>query len=156
MATIEIKDIPGEKESQFFHKSENLFYQRVIAGISSPTEKPGAIVVLGEEVSWRPPFQVYWLAEVQAPTIDELIQRAIELKANFKISDLPMGTYNVVAYFREADSAAGYSIGRYCDLNAECDHALIPIEIRPNAHVMNIDPVDWYAPIGTFPPDPTM
>jgi hypothetical protein len=73
----------------------------------------------------------------------------------YQISNLPAGIYNVVAYFRAANSAAGYSIARHCDLNAECDHALIPIEIKPNTKITNINPVDWYAPIGTFPPDPT-
>ena len=73
----------------------------------------------------------------------------------YQISNLPVGTYHVVAYFREADSAAGYSIARYCDLNADCDHALIPIQIKTNTHITDIDPVDWYAPIGTFPLDPT-
>ena len=77
-------------------------------------------------------------------------------QVTYQISNLTPGTYHVVAYFQEAGSAAGYSIARYCDLNSSCsDHALIPIEIKVNSHVAGIDPVDWYAPIGTFPSDPT-
>jgi len=77
-------------------------------------------------------------------------------QVTYQISNLTPGTYHVVAYFRDAGSAAGYSIARYCDLNSSCDdHALIPIEINVNSYINDIDPVDWYAPIGSFPSDPT-
>lgn len=77
-------------------------------------------------------------------------------QATYQISNLTPGTYHVVAYFREAGAAGGYSIARNCDLSSPCaDHALIPIEVKVNSHITGVDPADWYAPIGTFPPDPT-
>ena len=73
----------------------------------------------------------------------------------FQITDLLPGTYNVVAYFREANSAAGFTSGRFCNLDDSCDHTLLSIEVKVNTNIIGVDPIDWYAPIGTFPPDPT-
>ena len=87
MATIEYKDIPGEDGFHFYHKAEDRLYQRVVAGFAAPSERHGAIVVLAEESSWRPPFQVHWLAEDEASTLDKLFEAAIELKADFRITD---------------------------------------------------------------------
>jgi len=94
MATIEYKDIPGEDGFHFYHEAEDRLYQRIVAGISAPSERPGAIVVLAEESFWRPPFQVHWLAEDEASTLDKLIEAAIELKADYRITDFYGRTNN--------------------------------------------------------------
>ena len=73
----------------------------------------------------------------------------------FQFEYLTPGKYQVVAYFKEAGSAAGYTPGRYCQLDQPCDHTLIPIDVKINSHITGVDPIDWYAPIGTFPVDPT-
>ena len=94
MATIEYKDIPGEDGFHFYHKAEDRLYQRVVAGFAAPSERPGAIVVLAEESSWRQPFHVHWLAEDEASTLDKLFEAAIELKADFRITDFYGRTNN--------------------------------------------------------------
>jgi len=43
-----------------------------------------------------------------------------------------------------------------CGLSVSChNHSLIHVHIEAGTIVNNIDPIDWYAPTGTFPPDPT-
>ncbi len=42
-----------------------------------------------------------------------------------------------------------------CGLKAGCeDHSLIPVEVTAGNMATGVDPVDWYAPAGTFPPRP--
>jgi len=94
MATIEYKDIPGEDGFHFYHEAEDRLYQRVVAGFAAPSERPGTIVVLAEESFWRPLFQVHCLAEDEAPTLDKLIEAAIELKADYRITDFYGRTSN--------------------------------------------------------------
>jgi len=65
------------------------------------------------------------------------------------------GQYYVVAYLMGSDYAGGYSQAVPCGLQASClDHTLIPIQVSDGQVLTGIDPVDWYAPEGTFPPNP--
>ncbi|HSG42368.1 MAG TPA: NBR1-Ig-like domain-containing protein [Anaerolineales bacterium] len=74
----------------------------------------------------------------------------------YKIDGLTTGNYVVVSYVRGADKAGGYSKYVTCGLSVSChDHSLIQIHIEAGSILSNINPTDWYAPSGTFPPDPT-
>ncbi len=81
--------------------------------------------------------------------------------------DLPAGTYHVVAYPYSAGigtppvgspiagGAGGYTQFVPCGLSADCtDHSLIPITVVVGQNII-VNPGDWYAPEGTFPPMPT-
>ncbi|MGQ9553761.1 MAG: hypothetical protein ACUVWR_06595 [Anaerolineae bacterium] len=40
-------------------------------------------------------------------------------------------------------------------MSVDCaDHSLIGVEVRAGETTTGIDPGDWYAPEGAFPPDP--
>jgi hypothetical protein len=68
---------------------------------------------------------------------------------------VPPGDYYIVAYVIDSGMAAGYSQMVPCGLLATCtDHSLITVHVGPGAIVDDIDPQDWYAPPGTFPPMP--
>jgi hypothetical protein len=75
--------------------------------------------------------------------------------------DLPVGTYNVVAYALGSDSsptglAGGYTNAVLCGLTVDCtDHSLIAVTVTAGSTTMNINPGDWYADSGSFPPMPT-
>jgi hypothetical protein len=84
----------------------------------------------------------------------------------YSIDNLPPGTYHVIAYYTPLDVhtgqpgpstlAAGYSQSVLCGLTVDCsDHSLIDVVVEPGQTVTDIDPGDWYASEGTFPPDPT-
>jgi hypothetical protein len=63
--------------------------------------------------------------------------------------------FYVVAYTLDGKFSAGYTQAVPCGLLASCtNHNLIPVHVGSGAVVENIDPADWYAPPGTFPPMP--
>ena len=66
---------------------------------------------------------------------------------------LDPGVYQIVAY--AGDYAGGYTEYVTCGLGANCsDHDLLPVLVQAGDVLSNINPGDWYAPIGTFPPRP--
>ena len=84
--------------------------------------------------------------------------------------DVPAGTYYAVSYPHEGvpgntgqvDSyslgggpfAGGYTQMVPCGLAVGCDdHTLIPVSVTAGQTIV-VDPGDWYAPEGTFPPMP--
>ena len=75
----------------------------------------------------------------------------------YRIGGLQPGRYHVVAYVLDPASveAGGYSRAVTCGLSAGCtDHALLDVVVASGQTVENVDPQDWYAPAGTFPPRP--
>ena len=74
--------------------------------------------------------------------------------------ELPVGTYQVVAYVLPTEGfptgfAGGYTQAVPCGLAVECaNHNLIPVTVVEAQTTENIDLVDWYAPEGSFPPMP--
>lgn len=74
--------------------------------------------------------------------------------------DLPAGQYHVVAYSLGGGSfptglAGGYTQVVPCGFQASCtDHSLIPVTVVAGTTVTDVNPGDWYAPEGTFPPMP--
>lgn len=74
--------------------------------------------------------------------------------------DVPAGQYQVVAYPINNSSsnpalAGGYTQAVPCGLGVTCtDHSLITLQVKPGETVGSIDPGDWFAPPGSFPPDP--
>ena len=69
-------------------------------------------------------------------------------QTEFQITDVPTGTYNVVAYLREQDPpmGGGYTEFVTCGLSAECtDHGLIDVLVYPGMETFNINPLDFYA-----------
>jgi hypothetical protein len=79
-----------------------------------------------------------------------------ENSSTYQIDGLAPGTYFVVAY-PSGDSSypGGYSQAVPCGLLATCtDHSLIPVEVKSGEVTQGINPGDFYAPQGTFPPAP--
>lgn len=74
-------------EKCFYDEIEQRYYQRICAGFVPPANRQGALVVLGEEATWRPPAHVFWLADAQEQTLDKLILRAIDFQREFLIQD---------------------------------------------------------------------
>lgn len=74
--------------------------------------------------------------------------------------ELPVGTYQVVAYVLPTEGFSGGLAGGYtqavpCGLAVECaNHTLLPVTVTEAQTTENIDPGDWYAPEGSFPPMP--
>lgn len=79
-----------------------------------------------------------------------------ENQSFYRIENLPPGVYTVVAYvIGQAGLSGGYSRAVPCGLSADCiDHSLIPVQVQAGQETQNIDPIDWYAPPGSYPPNP--
>ncbi len=81
---------------------------------------------------------------------------------SYTIQEVPAGVYHVVAYVAPSAPkgyliglAAGYSQAVLCGLWFGCDdHSLVGVTVGSGQAVSAIDPQDWYAPEGTFPPMP--
>ena len=77
------------------------------------------------------------------------------------IKAIPAGKYYVVAYVDTASSpdflpgAGGFTRAVPCGLTVHCeDHRLLAVDVSPGHETKGIDPGDWYAPEGAFPPEP--
>jgi hypothetical protein len=77
-------------------------------------------------------------------------------QSSYRIDGLPAGIYRVVAYGMEGvDLSGGYTHAVPCGLGANCtDHSLIDIPVEAGQETKDVNPTDWYAPPGSFPPDP--
>ncbi len=78
----------------------------------------------------------------------------------YQLAHLPPGTYHVVAYPLPSPGFSGGGPGGYsqmvlCGLQAGCaDHTLIDVVVTAGHVTTGVDPNDYYAAPGTFPPDP--
>ncbi len=95
-----------------------------------------------------PPLQVvafnldtgywYWVGTAQNQT-------------SYVLTDLPPGRYHVVAYVYGDDYGGGYTADVVYNNG---DHSLLEVVVRPGQTTTGINLFDWYAPAGTFPPNP--
>jgi hypothetical protein len=73
---------------------------------------------------------------------------------------LPAGTYHVVAYVRDNEGkltgyAGGYTQAVPCGLAVDClNHDLIDVVVEQGSVTFEVNPGDFYAPEGAFPPPP--
>ena len=79
----------------------------------------------------------------------------LQNQSTFQIDNLPPGPYNVVAYTMDGSLSGGYTQAVPCGLTVDCtDHSLIVINVLDGQISGGVNPADWYAPPGTFPPFP--
>ncbi|MCL5611246.1 MAG: hypothetical protein M1485_01615 [Chloroflexi bacterium] len=79
---------------------------------------------------------------------------------SYQLDNLPPGTYRVLAYTLPGGGFNPGPIGGYsqmvpCGLQYGCnDHTLIDVVVTAGHVTTGVDPNDYYAPEGTFPPNP--
>jgi hypothetical protein len=79
----------------------------------------------------------------------------LQNQSTFQIDNLPAGTYHVVAYTMDGALSGGYSQAVPCGLSVDCsDHSLIDVAVSDGQVSGGVNPADWYAPQGSFPPFP--
>jgi hypothetical protein len=118
--------------------------------ISGALSYPGALI---------PPLRIVAYRGEGGPTFSVEVPQG---STTYTISDVPPGVYHVVAYVTPSASKgfivglpAGYSHAVLCGLWFDCsDHSLVEVTVGSGEAVAGIDPRDWYAPEGTFPPMP--
>jgi hypothetical protein len=81
-------------------------------------------------------------------------------QSSYELDNLPPATYHVVAYVRPGGGFTGGLPGGYsqmvpCGLQYGCnDHTLIDVVVTSGNITTGIDPNDYYADPGAFPPNP--
>jgi len=119
-----------------------------------PAEGTGSITgSLSYPSEFIPPLRVFaFKVDSQAYFFVDTIQN----QSSYQINDLPAGYYHVVAY-TTGGLATGYSQAVPCGLSVDCtNHELIDVPVNSGQVVTGVDPGDWYAPDGTFPPAPAL
>jgi hypothetical protein len=80
-------------------------------------------------------------------------------QSQYQISDLPVGTYHVVAFVRDTPDISGaYTHAVPCGLSVDCEnHRLIDVKVYPGQTASGVDPVDFYVDPEewNWPDDPT-
>ena len=74
----------------------------------------------------------------------------------YTITGLPAGVYHIVSYKIGSEPlAGGYTQSVPCGLAYGCDdHTLMDVTVTAGQTTTNINPGDWYAAAGAFPPMP--
>ena len=119
----------------------------------TPTPVPGSVSgALSYPSEFIPPLRVV------AFNVNGLNYRYVDTmqdQATYQITGLAPGVYHVVAYIMGGERAGGYTQMVPCGLSVDCaDHSLIDVTVNAGEDTPGIDPADWYAPDGTFPPMP--
>jgi hypothetical protein len=79
-----------------------------------------------------------------------------ENQSTYTFDNLPPRYYQVVAY-TAGGLAGGYTQAVPCGLSVDCpSHELIEVPVNSGQVVTDVDPGDWYAPEGYFPPAPVL
>ncbi len=75
--------------------------------------------------------------------------------SKYQLGHLPPGSYHVIAYVQGDDYGGGFTHAVPCGLSVECiDHSLITVKVTAGQVTDGVNPVDFYAPEGAFPPNP--
>jgi hypothetical protein len=80
----------------------------------------------------------------------------LQEQSDYTIPGLPAGVYHVVSYRVDSSTlAGGYTQMVPCGLASGCnDHSFIDVTVTAGQTTTDINPGNWYADAGTFPPMP--
>ena len=101
-----------------------------------------------------PPMRV--VAFDAANTLNYSYVDTLQGQSEYTISGLAAGVYHIVSYKVDSDTlAGGYTQMVPCGLAYGCnDHSFIDVTVTAGLTTTDINPGDWYADAGTFPPMP--
>ncbi len=76
-----------------YHPGLDVLFSRITAGIGWSSEKPGTIVVIGEQLTFpvREAPSIHWLAEFESFDLGELLKKAVEFKNDLKVQTFYAG-----------------------------------------------------------------
>lgn len=125
--------------------------------ITSPPETGAISGSLGFPSEYIPPLRV---VAFDIDSQDYYYVDTVHDQADYQITDLPPGTYHVVAYVREEgpDIPGAYTEFVTCGQTVDCtDHSLIDVVVSPGAVTEGVDPIDFYAQLDevNWPENPT-
>ncbi len=128
----------------------------------SPTATPTATPIPAGSIAGKlsypaeqlPPLSIYAVDIANSAHFYSVTTAANQF--TYTIPNVGPGTYHVIAYTQGSSAlSGGYTKAVPCGLAYTCtDHTLIDVTVHAGENVTGIDPGDWYAPSGTFPPHP--
>ena len=68
-------------------KKTGKLFQRVIAGVGWPGDRPGGVVVLGDETSFGPRFEHYLLDEIEESDTGLLFKHCLDLQGKYNVEN---------------------------------------------------------------------
>lgn len=79
-------------------------------------------------------------------------------QSTYQIDNLPVGTYNVIAYLLPDGSLVGtYDQFYLCGLSVECtDYTLVDVSVQAGVVTPNINPGNWYGDANNYPEIPSI
>lgn len=128
----------------------------------APTQRPTGSISgkLGYPSDFIPPLRIVAFNTI---TGEYYWQNTVKNQTSYRFSELPAGSYHVLAYLIDNPSDsfyAAYSNFVKCGMTASCvDHNLITVEVKAGQETIDVNPVDWYATDPTvlgWPLDPTI
>jgi hypothetical protein len=131
---------------------------------TTPSEIPGSIAgKLSYPADSLPPLRIVAFRVEKGAKTKSYMYVEVFNQDTYLINNLKPGTYWVVAFpITQAKQISpglegGYTKAVACGLSVNCtDHSLVEVQVKPGEVTNNIDPGDWYAPLGAFPKDPTL
>jgi hypothetical protein len=90
----------------------------------------------------------------------EAFSTDVFIDAEYVLNNVPIGRYHVMAYLVGSANSTPLQVGGYsqavtCEMGADCtDHTLVDVDVMDGGNCTDVNPVDWSAPPGTYPPDP--
>lgn len=150
-------DVAGDQDTPNVDPTDWYFEENAFPPMPGPAPTVGKGSITGSlsyPSEFIPPLRVF---AFQVGSQTYFFVDTLQNQSTYQIDDLPAGYYQVVAYTRGGKLAGGYSQAVPCGLSVDCtNHDLIEVPVNSGQTVTGVDPGDWYAPDGTFPPAPVL
>jgi hypothetical protein len=145
------QNVPNVNPTDWFVRDNNF------PSMPGPTPSGGKGSITGSlsyPSEFIPPLRVF---AFQVGSDEYFFVDTSENQTSYQIDNLPAGYYQIVAYTQDGKLASGYTQAVPCGLTVGCtDHSLIDVPVNSGQAVTGVNPSDWYAPEGTFPPAPAL
>ena len=78
---------PMSGDPSYLDEEKGIYYGWIVGGLVWPSENPGAVVIVGQEDTWRPPMPAHVLSEFEEATIGDLLRKCSYLTNEYCVQD---------------------------------------------------------------------
>jgi len=150
-------DVAGGQDTPNVNPNDWYFVENAFPPMPGPAPAEGIGSITGSlsyPSEYIPPLRVF---AFQVDSQNYYFVDTAENQSTYQIDNLPTGYYRVVAYIQNGKLAGGYTQAVPCGLSVACtNHELLEVSVNIGQVVTGIDPADWYAQEGAFPPAPIL
>jgi len=150
-------EVAGGQDTPSVNPDDWYFEENAFPPMPGPVPSGGTGSITGAlsyPSEFIPPLRVF---AYQVGTENYFYVDTAENQPTYQIDNLPTGYYRIVAYILNGKLAGGYTQAVPCGLGANCtNHELLEVPVNIGETATGIDPADWYAQEGAFPPAPVL